>query len=226
MRDWIALFDWIKLVLLMAALGSMHAAAAAATTASVATVVATPAVLDQCVELSGCERLTVAASPAVAQGAVEVAAPSRSPLELTFSGYAYHFRQTRCKHCERTDVVPGIGMQYRLYGNESVPWRVRLAAGVQYDSFRHLGYYAGITGQRVYRAGWGELEYGIGAFALRRTFSSKGGLEWMLTPLPVFSVRPNDSRWGLNVLAAPNFQHDGKRRSGFVFFQLSYALGS
>jgi hypothetical protein len=48
----------------------------------------------------------------------------------------------------------------------------------------------------------------------------------MLAPLPVLSIRPYASRWGVNVLAAPNFQHDGKRRSGFVFVQLSYLLSS
>lgn len=214
-----------KLVVLAAGIGLAHGRAAALPAAP-ATIVTDRAGADLCAESAGCERLA-AANAVLAPSAMPAAAqPARSPWDLTVSGYAYHFRSIRCKSCERTDFVPGIGVQYRLHDNEQSNWSARLVAGLQNDSFRHLGYYAGITGQRVYRAGWGEIEYGIGAFALRRTFSPKGGLEWLYTPLPLVSVRPHDSRWGLNVLAAPNFQHHGKRRSGFVFFQLSYALGA
>lgn len=188
----------VKLVIIAAAIVPMHGRAAALTTAGA----------------------TIEADGAAA------ATPTSSPWDLTASGYAYHFRSSRCKSCERTNFVPGVGVQYRLHGSEQSNWSARLVAGLQNDSFRHLGYYAGVTGQRVYRADWGELQYGLGAFALRRTFSPKGGLEWLFTPLPVVSIRPHESRWGLNVLAAPNFQHQGKRRSGFVYFQLSYALGS
>ena len=96
------------------------------------------------------------------------------------------------------------------------PW------SVQRDSFGATGAFAGVIASREWRGDTFDWRLGLGALAFYRAKTSRPDMETLVGVLPVASVEHRPSGVGVNLAVAPNFRHDGRDRSGFVFLQLSY----